>query len=159
MMKMEDEKDDGFNIVPVIVGVVVAVVVIYGGYTLINRWLNNTTSQVQAKILNAVRDDDVGVTGAKESVSRIVVEMEITFPYGNTPDNLDDLVVRDDNEAVVDVNWGRTQPEKNDIEDRNITKWIFREAFFPIDFKQGKLYGKNKYLCYFRMPPVTIPVK
>ncbi len=154
-MKNENDKDDGFNFVPVVLGVVVTVLVIVGGYKMISGWLNNKTSQVQAKILSAIRDDEVRVQGAKDTVSRIVVEMEITFPYGGAPDSVAELGVRDDNEGVVDVYWGQAEPEKNDIEARSITKWIFREAFFPIDFKQGKLVGKNGYLCYFKMPPVA----
>lgn len=154
-MRNENEKDDGFNFVPVVIGVVLTVLLVVGGYSLISSWLNNKTSQVQAKILSAVRDDEVRVQGAKDTVSRIVVEMEITFPYGAAPDSIAELGVRDDSEAVVDVYWGQAEPEKNDIEAKSITKWIIREAFFPIDFKQGKLVGKNGYLCYFKMPPVA----
>lgn len=154
-MKTEGEKDDGFNIVPVLIGVVLAVVVIYGGYSAISGWLDNRTSQVTAKVLSAILDDDVAVPNQKESVSRIVVEMEINFPYGSAPDSIAELSVKDDNEATVDVNWGSAEPEKNDIEARSMTKLIIRQAFFPTDFKQGKLMGKNGYLCYFKLPAVT----
>ncbi len=154
-MKNEGDKEAGLNIVPVVIGVIVAVLVGWGGYSVISGWVNNATSQVQAHVLSAVRDDDVGVPGSKESVSRIVAEMEIVFPYGMAPDSIGELSVRDDSETVVDVNWGPNDPEKVDVEGRSMTKLIVRQAFFPIDFKQGRLWNKTRFLCILKMPPVT----
>src|SRR5947209_8292416 len=94
--------------------IVLAIVVISVGFLgfVALPWLQTKlfggTSDVRVTVLSAVRDDDVGVPGTKESVSRIVAEMEIVFPYGMAPDSIGELSVRDDNEAVVDVNWGPT---------------------------------------------------
>ena len=139
----------------IILGIVVVLVGFLGYFVL--PWMQGkfSSNDVRVTILSAVRDDNVGVPGTKESVSRIVAEMEIEFPYGMAPDSIGELSVRDDSEAVVDVNWGQNEPEKVDMEGRSRTKLIVRQAFFPIDFKQGKLWNKTRFLYYFKMPPVT----
>jgi hypothetical protein len=143
--------------------IVIAVVVVLVGFLgfIVLPWLRTKlfgeANSVTLNILTACVDNDVEVPGAKgTTVSKIVAEVEIAFPYGTAPDSISDLTVRDDNNEVVDVNWGRMEPEKRDIESKGKTTLILREAFFPTDFKQGKLIYKNdKYLCYFRMPAVT----
>ena len=146
----------------VIVIAVVVIVVGLMGYVGV-PWLQNKlfgeTTSVTAQILETCIDNEVEVPGAKgATVSKIVAVVEITFKYGAAPDSIQDLAVRDDENNVIDVNWGRGEPEKRDIESKGKTTLIVREAFFPTDFKVGRLVDKTgKYLCYIRMPPVSGP--
>ncbi|HLX62597.1 MAG TPA: hypothetical protein VKX17_15070 [Planctomycetota bacterium] len=141
--------------------IVIAVVVVLVGFLgfIVLPWLQKAlfgeTNEVSVTILSACRDDDVdsGIKG--QSVSRIVAEVEITFKYGDEPDSIQDLVVKDDDNNLVEVNWGAAEPEKRPLESKNKTSLIIRQAFFPTDFRQGKLWQKDKYLCYFRMPAVS----
>src|SRR5438045_3916833 len=143
----------------IVIAVVVIVVALLGFIGL--PWLQNKlfgeTTSVTAQILEARIDNQVGFPGAKgATVSKIVAVVEITIKHGTAPDTIQDLGVRDDENNVIDVNWGRMEPEKRDIESKGKTTLIVREAFFPTDFKVGRLVDKQqKYLCYIRMPPVS----
>jgi hypothetical protein len=135
----------------------VAAIILVGflGFILL-PWLKDKlfgeTMDVRVNILSAFIDNEVAVPNSKETVARIVTELEIAFPYGSAPDSIADLTVRADDGTTVDINWGSREVEKHDVEDRSMTKFIAREAFFPIDFKQGMLRNKNRDLVYFKMP-------
>ena len=138
--------------------VVVALAIILTGVYGI-QWLKSSllgeSREVRIVFHSAFIDDDVLEPKSKQSVSRIVVEMEIHFPYASAPDTLSDLSVRDTKEEQEEVNWGSAPVERVPIEDRNIVKFVIREAFFPTDFRAGTLRNKNGVLCAFKMP--TIP--
>lgn len=138
----------------VILIIVAILVVLLLGFK-VAPWLKDTLfgtkMDVRINVMSAVVDDKVNVPDTNETVSRIVVEMEILFPYGSAPDSLSELSFRGDDGQIVDVNWGNIF-ERKDIEDRSQTRWYFHDVFFPIDFKQAWLQNKNRELFYFRMP-------
>ena len=139
------------SVVLLIVGILI---VLFLGFVA-GPWLKNNLfgnkMDVRVNPMSAVIDDKVNVPGSTDVVSRIVVEMEILFPYGSAPDNLSELSFRADDGSTVDLNWGNIV-ERKDIEDRSMTRWYFPEVFFPTDFRQGWLQNKNRDLNYFRMP-------
>jgi len=142
----------------VIILVLVIIAVAFLGYVAL-PWFKSAlgldSSEIRVNILSAFIDPEVVVPGTKgQTVQRIVAEVEIIFPYGTAPDSIMDLSVRDDEDKVVEVDWGATEPSKIDNEGRSTTKLIVRECFFPTDFKQGKLWSKTKFLYYFKMPPL-----
>lgn len=143
--------------------IVIAVVVVLVGFLgfIVLPWMQDKlfgeSSPVSVTILEACIDNDVEIPGAKGTTApRIVAVVEITFKYGTAPDSIWDLTVRDDNDKVIeDVNWGRKEPDKRDNEAKGKTTLTVPEAFFPLDFKQGHLWDKEKRRCFFRMPIAT----
>jgi hypothetical protein len=142
--------------------IVIAVVVVLVGFLgfIVLPWMQQKlfgeSSPVTLTVLTACIDNDVEVPGTKgQTVPKIVAEVEISFKYGTAPDSIHELSVHDDDDKVVDVNWGRSEPDKRDNESKGKTTLTVKEAFFPTDFKQGHLWDKDKRLCYFRLPAVT----
>lgn len=144
------------SVLLLIVGILFVLLMAYVGIP----WLKNAVgfgSRVDVKVntIWAVRDDKVNTPDGSDTVSRIVVEMEVVFPYGSAPDSLDEIGFRNDDGSAVEINWGNFVDRRN-LEDRSETVLAFKSVFFPIDFKQGWLVNKksNRELFYYRMPPL-----
>jgi hypothetical protein len=51
------------------------------------------------------------------------------------------------------VEWNK--PEREDLPDQGVTRWLIKESFFPIDFRSGILRNKyNKDLGRIIVPQV-----
>jgi hypothetical protein len=125
------------------------------------KYFSNEQYDVKVNIISAEEDPDVAVPGTKDkTVARIVVEMEIIFPYGAAPE-INNLRVRNEDGSDARVVWGSSQhpPDHRDIEDLSQTKFIFKEAFFPIDFKQGELLDGDRHLYTIKMPKLPYNVQ
>jgi len=110
----------------------------------------------QVKVIVMSIEDDYDVLRVNKTVARTVAEMEIDFPMGGAPENTGELLVKDPEGRVLEVDW--SPPERSDDPDKGLTRWIFRDdhpVFFPIQFRQGALWNKNRELAYFKCPPPT----
>ena len=137
---------------------IVAAVAVLGIWGL--PWLKQTmfgeSRQTLVNILSAEDDYEVEqATGTgKKIVSKTVVGMQIDFPMGSAPENTSELKVKSDEGKFLDVIW--VGPEtKEDNPDKGISRWTFREVFFPMGFRQGALWNQYRELCYFKLPAVT----
>ena len=72
---------------------------------------------------------------------------------GRAPDNPSALVVKDNTGRPVEVAW--TQPDKVDNDDAQISRWTFREVYFPIGFREGMLANQYTDLYPIRLLDVT----
>ena len=106
--------------------------------------------QVKVNFLMAV--DETSVAYNDTTVARTVVVMDVFFPMGSEPDSPNELEVRDDGGHVLDVYWDR--PEIQTDEDKRLTRWRFKYAFFPYGFRKGVLRDKARDLYYLKLPPV-----
>jgi hypothetical protein len=133
-------------IVAAIVGLAVLIV------PAMKKSLFGNSFQIRINVLAAEEDRNVDFKG--ETIAQTVVEMEMLFPMGAAPDNCDDFNVKDDNGPVT-VYWQSNKLEKEDIPERGLTRWHFREVFFPIGFRQGWVRQKDRELVYLKLP--TLP--
>jgi hypothetical protein len=76
--------------------------------------------------------------------------MDIYFPMGSAPDTTKELHVIDIDGNPVNVVWNT--PQKEDIPDKGLTRWIVKEVFFPVGFRQGTLKTKTRTLIEIRLP-------
>ena len=107
--------------------------------------------QTVVTVTMAVDDYEVQYKG--RSVSRTVVGLQVDFPMGSAPENTSELKFKSDEGQVLDVFW--PPPEsRDDIPDKGVTRWVFREVFFPIGFRQGALWNQYRELYYIKLPPV-----
>lgn len=108
--------------------------------------------QVNIEIHSAEDDYDVEYQG--KSVSRTVVGMSIDFPMGSAPDSSADLKFKDANGKELEVLW--SQPDKNDNDEKQTTRWTFREVYLPIGFREGMLCSKYRDLKWLRLSEVGV---
>jgi len=117
-------------------------------------WLKNAfiggSLQVSVEIHSAEDDYDVEYKG--QSVSRTVVSMSIDFPMGSAPDSSADLKFKDGNSKELEVVW--SQPDKIDNDEKQVTRWTFREVYLPIGFREGMLCSKYRDLKWIRLNEV-----
>ena len=117
------------------------------------HWLFGDTRQTKIAITSVEDDYEVEIAGSKTTVARKVVGMIIDFPMGGAPENISELQFKDDEGRVLKtVSWGMRESAE-DIPDKGITRWVYREVFFPIEFRQGGLWNQNRELAYFKLPP------
>lgn len=107
--------------------------------------------QTLVKITMAV--DDFEVRQGTRTVSKTVVGMEIDFPMGSAPENTSELKVKGDEGQILDVIWPPPDSQE-DIPDKGVTRWVFKEVYFPINFRQGALWNQYRELAYIKLPPV-----
>lgn len=107
--------------------------------------------QVGVEIHSAEDDYDVEYQG--KSVSRTVVSMSIDFPMGSAPDSSADLRFKDAGGKEIEVLW--SQPDKNDNDEKQTTRWTFREVYLPIGFREGMLCSKYRDLKWIRLSDVA----
>lgn len=111
--------------------------------------------QTQCVVTMAVDDYEVqykNVKGQPQTVSRTVLGLQLDFPMGSAPENTKELVVKDYEGHIVEVEW--PQPDqREDIPDKRITRWVFKEVFFPLGFRQGELWNQNRELAAIKVPP------
>lgn len=109
--------------------------------------------QVRYKVTMAVDDYEV-LTAKNQTVSRTVVGLELYFPMGGAPESPKDIEVVGDEGRVIQADWSR--PEREDLPDQGVTRWVIKEIFLPLGFRQGLLRTTkyNKELCYIKLPPV-----
>ena len=64
-------------------------------------------------------------------------------------------------DRALEVYW--SAPDKEDNPDKGISRWVFKakgegnpgnEVFFPIQFRQGALWNRNRELAFIRLPSV-----
>jgi len=135
---------------------VCALVAVFGFWGL--PWLTHAifgeSRNTKVVITMAVDDYEVSLAGTSRTVPRTVVGLTIDFPMGGAPENTGELQVKDDEGRVLkEVYWGAPE-SKEDIPDKGITRWVFREVYFPILFRQGALWNQNRELTYIKLPPV-----
>lgn len=130
-------------ILAAIIGLVVLIV------PAMKRALWGNSFQTRINVLSAEEDHNVDFKG--ETIAQTVVDLEILFPMGAAPDNLDEFNVKDDNGPVT-VYWTPNKLEKEDIPEKGITRWRLREVFFPIGFRQGWVRQKERELVYLKLP-------
>jgi len=121
------------------------------GIPVLKRKFMGESLQVRAQVLRAFEDPEVKV--GNELVRRNIVDLEILFPMGSAPSTVRELQIEDDDGRIVDVYWSNN-PDREDNEDKGVTRWVVREAFFPVEFRQGNLRNKVRVLTYIRMPPL-----
>lgn len=139
----------------VVAGVVLALVAVFYFFIIpaLKEKFIGASFQVIATPIMAFEANDIPYKG--ETVSRTVVSLEIRFPMGRAPGGLSELEVTGDDGQAVPVSWPPTiDPESGDLPEKAITRWVIKEAYFPIGFKQGKLRNKYGDLCVFRLNDV-----
>ncbi len=119
----------------IIVLVLIIIAVAFLGFVALpwfKSMLGLDSKDVIVKVLSAFQDDDVVVPGTNgKTVPRIVTgNGDLVSLRRGAPDSITDLTIRDDEDRVVDVDWGRSEPQKYDVEGRAQTKLIVRECFF-----------------------------
>ena len=121
------------------------------------HWLFGDTRQTKVTITMVEDDYEVEqYVGAKRvaTVPRKVVGMIIEFPMGGAPENTGELQFKEEGREgrVVKVEWGALE-SKEDDPNKGVSRWVFKEVFFPIEFKQGGLWNQNRELAYIKLPP------
>lgn len=133
--------------------VVAGLVAVLGfwGLPWLRKNLLGDTRQTRYLVTMAVDDYECSDSRGR-TVSRTVVGLEIYFPMGGAPENTGEFIVVDDEGRPVQVEWSR--PEREDQPDQGITRWLFKEVFFPIGFRRGAVRTKYRELFYLSLPPV-----
>lgn len=129
--------------------IVVALFIMFGIPWLKNTFIGNSL-QVAIEVHSAEDDYDVEYKG--QSVSRTVVSLSIDFPMGSAPDASGDLKFKDINGKEIEVLW--SEPDKVDNDEKQITRWTFREVYLPIGFREGMLCSKYRDLKWMRLTDV-----
>ena len=121
----------------------------------VKRMLGLQTSfLVKCNILNAV-DDPAVPFGKDDTVPRTIVDMEIIFPMGGAPENLQELEVRSDDGQSVAEFPPAYESESGDQPEKGVTRWVLKDVYFPMGFRQGKLRNKYRELCNIMLTDVT----
>jgi hypothetical protein len=135
---------------------VVAAIALMGFFGLphLKRMLVGQSFQARLNVTMAVEDFEVKVSPkSPQTVSRMVISLEVHFPMGGAPENVSELQVVDDTGKPIQVEWNK--PEREDLPDQGVTRWLIKESFFPIDFRSGILRNKyNKDLGRIIVPQV-----
>lgn len=140
-----------------VIFIVVVLVVVGAGYwglPYFKQKIFGSSMQTKVTLLSAEEDYEVKLKNT--TVSRMVLSIEIMFPIGGAPEKKDELSVIGDDGKALRVEW--MNPEKQDDFEKGTTRWTFREAFFPIDFRGGMLRNQYKDLGYIRIPQVPYNV-
>lgn len=143
----------------IVIAILVAFSAIYFGGPFVRRMMSaivGNSLQTRVKILAAEDDPNCQTQKGDEKVPKTVLEMEIYFPMDAAPENAEALNVIDENNQPVEVYWSPV--DKEDLPDQRLTRWHFREAYFPMGFRQGTLREKTKELTYFKVPQVPYNV-
>jgi hypothetical protein len=127
----------------------------YFGLPYFKQKIFGSSMQTRVTLLSAEEDFEVKLKN--ETVSRMVLSLEVIFPIGSAPEKKDDLSVVGDDGKQVRVEF--TKPDKQDDFEKGTTKWTFRESFFPIDFRGGMLRTQYKDLGYIRVPQVPYNIE
>jgi len=133
---------------------VVAGIAVFGfwGLPFIKERLFTDSLQTMVNVLG-VPEENFDVEFKGQSVSRTIVDMEIIFPMGRAPENVNELQVVNELGELVEVNW--TRPEtREDIPEKGVTRWVIKPVFFPIGFRKGTLKNKYSDLCVIQLPAV-----
>ncbi|HEY3323899.1 MAG TPA: hypothetical protein VGP72_25835 [Planctomycetota bacterium] len=133
--------------------IVVALIAALGfwGLPAIKSKLFGESMQVRINTMSAVDAYDVDFKGTP--VSRTVAEIEVFFPMGGAPETHKELYFTDADGKKLDVAWA--SPDREDIPDRSLTRWYFKEVYFPIGFRQGRLHNKYRDLGPIWLSNVT----
>ena len=143
---------------PVIILLIVIALgsVVYFAIPMLKRSFLGNSLQTRVKILAAEDDPNCQSPKGDEKIPKTVLDLEIYFPMGAAPENIEALNVTDDSNQQIEVFWSPV--EKEDLPDQALTRWHVREAYFPIGFRQGTLREKTKDLTYFKVPQVPFNV-